>query len=261
MKKIIIFTGFVLLLASCAQVAESLIDGAINGASRAITERAANAAYKKLASKEKLPAPSTALWNQFMVAQAQVIFTYSFAPGGLWISKNEFKPGEYTNFKMIDEADKSEIIIERAYLKKMNNGDQWWRTSWKDGEDEWVYEALLSSQDGRLLRLRGKDSENNVGEIPVTDQVIDMNPGEVSEESIEGAKLGSETIKTPAGSFKTDRIHFMAITGEEAIDWWITDEIPGGVVKYQLVDTDKTILWTNILTEYGNNASTQLSSF
>ena len=261
MKKISFLICFVLLLSNCYQIADSLIDGAINGASRAVGERAANAAYKKLAPAEKLPAPSTALWNQFMVAQAQVIFAYSFAPGGLWISQNEFTPGDYTKFKMTDEEDKDEIIIERAYLKKLENGDQWWRTSWQDEEDIWGYEALIAVEARKRLRLRAKDTDGNEGEIPVTDQVIDMTPGKVSDESIKGATIGSETIKTPAGTFNTDHVHYMAVNSDGSIDWWLNDKVPGGVVKYQLTDKEKNVLWTNLLIEKGTNAKTLLNSY
>ncbi len=260
MKKLTILMTFFVLLSSCYQVTDALIDGAISGAGRAVSERAANAVYKKLAPKEKLPAPSTMAWNQYMVAQAQIIFSYTFAPGGLWVSKNTFDPGEYTKFRMTEDGENN-IIIERAYLKKLENGNQWWRSAWEEGEDKWIYEALISADDGQLLRLRARDVDGNEGEIPVTDQTITISPTTLSEESIEGATIDAETIESPAGTFQTDHVQYMAVDTDGAIDWWISDEVPGGVVKYQLTDKDDEIVWTNILIEKGSDATTILNSF
>jgi len=44
-------------------------------------------------------APASPEWGRFMATQAQIIFSYSFAAGGLWIGETGYKPGEYTKFE------------------------------------------------------------------------------------------------------------------------------------------------------------------
>src|SRR6056297_359114 len=77
-KYVVIGLGLamLILMSSCSTVANAVVGGAVRGVGRAASERAANAVYKKLAPKEKLPAPATPGWNQFMVAQAQIVFGY-----------------------------------------------------------------------------------------------------------------------------------------------------------------------------------------
>ncbi|MCF7885780.1 MAG: hypothetical protein K9M80_04720 [Candidatus Marinimicrobia bacterium] len=250
----------IFILSGCSRVTDAIVDGAVGGLSKAASERAANAVYERLAPKEKLPAPATAGWNQFMITQAQVVFTYAFAPGGLWISKDSFTPGEYAKFKM-DNEENSHIVIEKAFLKKLDNGNEWWRISWKDEQDIWIYEALLSPEEGRVLRLRAKDAKGNQGEVPVTNQSVYMQPTQVTEESIEGAKIGEETITTPAGTFNTDHIRYIATTSSGSTDWWLTPKVPGGVVKYQMRDENKDVVWTSTMIEKGTTATSQLESY
>jgi len=258
-------SGLMLLLAllvGCASMTDAVIGGAVSGMSRAVSERAANAVYKKMAPKEKLPPPATPGWNQFMALQAQIVFAYSFSPGGLWISRTGYQPGQYAKFRWTDEEDGSDVLIERAYLKQEDTGNQWWRVSWTEGEDAWVYEALINPSEGDLLRLRAKDADGNEGEVPVQEgTTIFTEPSQPSEESIEGATVGQETVTTPAGTFQTDHVQYMAATGEGNIDWWISEQVPGGVVKYQLTDKEEGTLWTNTLIEDGSNATTVLQSY
>ncbi|MEJ2051786.1 MAG: hypothetical protein P8Y60_18495, partial [Calditrichota bacterium] len=216
-------TFLLALLVGCASMTDAVIGGAVSGMSRAVSERAANAVYKKMAPKEKLPPPKTPGWNQFMTMQAQIVFAYAFAPGGLWISRTGYQPGQYAKFQWKDNENDSGVQIERAYLKKEDTGNQWWRVSWTEGEDAWVYEGLINPSEGELLRLRAKDADGNMGEVPVQEgTAVFTEPSEPSEESIEGATIGKENITTPAGTFNTDHVRYMAATGEGNIDWWIT---------------------------------------
>ncbi len=250
-----------ILMAGCASVTDAVVGGAVEGLSRAASERAANAVYKTLAPKEKLPAPATPGWNQFMAVQAQVIFGYAFAPGGVWVSQTGYQQGEYTQFELVQSDDDSRIVLERALLTQLDNGNQWWRVAWSEGEESWIYEGLISASENALLRLRAQDADGNQGEVPVSGQTIYMEPAELSRESIDGATVGVESISTPAGTFSVDHVRYMPATGEGTLDWWLTNQVPGGVAKYQLSDADDGVVWTSTLIEKGNDATTVLDSF
>jgi hypothetical protein len=112
-----------------------------------------------------------------------------------------------------------------------------------------------------MVRLRAKDPEGNVDEVPVTeDQYVYVAPAEPTEESIEGATVGEERITTPAGTFDTKHVVYSSQTEEGRVEWWINDEVPGGVVKYMATEEDEE-LWTSTLIRTGSDATTELDSF
>jgi hypothetical protein len=250
----------VLLLAGCSMVSDAVLGGASKGASRAVSKQVEQAVYKRMAPREELPPPGNPNWGQYMAFQAQVVFSYSFSAGGFWLGQVGYAPGDTTTFDWQASGEDS-VIMEKAFLKKLDGGKEWWRVSWKDGEDYWVYEALLDMEGGKLLRLRARDAEGNEGEVPVTGETIYIPPTEPTPESIAGATVATETVKTPAGSFKADHIVYLSTGGEGQIEFWTTDEVPGGVVQYLLSSKDEGVIWNSILTEYGSNATTMLGSF
>jgi hypothetical protein len=252
---------FALVISGCAQVADSLISGAASGLGRAAAEHAEQAVYKKMAPKEKLPPPATPGWGNFMALQAQIVFGYSFSPGGMNPSQTGYKPGEWTRFSFGSVDAEDDIVMERAFLKQETDGNEWWRAAWYEGEDSWIYEGLFTADQGELVRLRARDADGNEGEVPVTGGSVFAPPTELTEESIAGATTGIETVNTPAGSFQAERVSYIAMTGEGEMIWWLTDEVPGGMVVYQAIDNNDEINWRCVLQEKGTDATTILSSY
>ena len=265
-ERIVALGGMVLIIGSgCSSVKDSLIKGATSGIStgvgRAASERAEQGAYKRLAPKSQLPAVKTPGWNQFMALHAQIIFAYSFSVGGFWLGTTPYQPGDWTKFEFKSKEDPS-VIIEKAFLKKTDDGKEWWRVSWTDNQETWMYEALLTT-DGQLLRLRARDANGNEGEVPVTEGsgMIYAPPTQLTKESIQGASTGKEDVKTPAGTFNADHIVYMATGGEGQVEFWTTDKVPGGAAKYQITDKKEGAVWTCMLKEMGKDAKTALKSF
>ncbi len=251
---------FALLLAGCSMVSDAVLGGASKGAERAVSKRVEQAVYKRMAPREELPPPGNPNWGQYMAFQAQVVFSYSFSAGGFWLGQVGYAPGDTTTFDWQASGDDS-VIMEKAFLKKLPDGKEWWRVAWEEGEDIWIYEALLDTEGGQLLRLRARDADGNEGEVPVTGEAIYIPPTEPTPESITGATVATETVKTPAGSFKADHIVYLATGGQGQIEFWISDEVPGGVVQYLLSDKQEGVIWNSMLIEYGSNARTMLGSF
>jgi hypothetical protein len=210
-------------------------------------------------SQAKAP-PMGPQWNQFMVMQAQMAFNYAFSAGGLWAGQKGYKPGEYTKFKWTMEGN-DPIVMERAYLKEQDDGKQWWRVSWEDSEGSWVWEALIDPDSSEMVRMRARDADGNEGEVPVSGQAVFMAPAELTEESVQGATVGTERITVPAGTFQTDHVVYMAATGEGQSEFWLAAQIPGGVVKYLISRKGEGAVWSSELVEYGENADTILKSY
>lgn len=251
--------------AGCSTVQSSLIGGATSGLGagigRAASARVEQGVYNRLAPKTQLPQPNTPGWNQFMTIQAQMVFNYSFSVGGFWFGTTAYRPGDWTKFEFKSKDDAA-VLLERAFLKRTDDGREWWRVSWTDEGQAMIYEALMTAE-GQLLRLRAKDSNGNEGEIPVTEgsAVLYTPPAELTKESIQGASVGKETVKTSAGDFLADHIKYMSMGSDGAVEFWITDAVPGGAVKYQISDKTEGTVWTCTLKEKGDNATTVLKSF
>ncbi|MDP8267148.1 MAG: hypothetical protein P9L97_00345 [Candidatus Tenebribacter davisii] len=254
----ILISFIIIITTGCIGFSDPISRGISRGIGRAVSERAENEAYRRTAPKEKLPPPRSANWGNFMAMQARIVFTYAFSAGGLWLGKVDYTPGEWAKFEI--NTDSNDILeMERAFLKVDEKGNVWWRISWIEGEDTWLYETLISPS-GSLLRLRAKDADGNEGEIPVSGEQIYYPPQEVTKESIEGATVGKASLKTKAGVFNCDHVVYMAVYGQGNVEWWISTEIPGGIAQYQIVDKGE-VLWKCTVIAKGKGATTVLGSF
>ena len=254
----VLISFIIIITTGCIGFSDPISRGISRGIGRAVSEHAENEAYRRTAPKEKLPPPRSANWGNFMAMQAQIVFTYAFSAGGLWLGQVDYAPGDWTKFEIVTEGNNT-IELERAYLKVDENGNHWWRITWMEREDNWIYETLISPN-GSLLRLRAKDAEGNEGEIPVAGEQIYFPPQEVTDESIKGATEGKASLKTKAGVFNCNHVVFLAVYGQGKVEWWITKEVPGGVAQYQIVDQGN-VLWKSTVIAKGKNATTVLGSF
>jgi hypothetical protein len=252
----VMFTG-------CSMLGDAVMGGINSGVSKGVEQEAekevAAESQPSQTSQTKAP-PMGPQWNQYMVMQAQMAFNYAFSAGGLWAGQRGYEPGDYTKFKWTMEGEDS-LVMERAYLKELEDGKQWWRVTWEDSEGSWIWEALIDPDTSQMLRMRARDADGNEGEVPVSGQAVYMAPAELTKESVQGATVGTERITVPAGTFQADHVVFMAATGEGQSEFWLDPQIPGGVVKYLISRKGEGTVWNSELVEYGSNASTVLKSY
>ncbi len=208
------------------------------------------------------PAIAPGMGTQAAVQLFPYVFSYAFTLNGYWVWTSNFKPGQWTKFRIMhpEEENASVEEIERAFLKKLSDGKEWWRISYFSGNDTLIYEALISPDRAELLRLRVKVPGSEPGDVPVTKGMGYMQPVELTKESIEGATIGVETVKVPAGTFSAKHVKYVS-PGSGTIHWWYVDNVPGGVVKYEIKDTDGTTIIEGDLEAYGSGATTILGSF
>lgn len=253
----------VLGLQACASPEEIVVNSAMEGMQRAAGEHVEHAVYGALAPEGPAPSPNRGQqWNQYMVTHARTVFAHSFSVGGYWISRADLQPGEWAAYEIDQSGNDRTVTVEKAFLKRTEKENEWWRVTWSVNDDRtWIYESLIDREQGRLLRLRGQDSEGNVKEIPVEKGTRVYNqPRELTKQSIEGATVGTSTVRTKAGSFQADEVRYGSMGTQGDVVFWINDDVPGGVVKYR-VSNNKNAQWTSTLTGYGSNATTQLDSY
>ena len=200
--------------------------------------------------------------TQYVLQMYQLLFSYTFGVGGCWIWTGDFRPGDWTKWEItVPEGEK--IIVEMAYLKLTPDGNQWWRIGYypyKEGEEPLIYEGMFSSNMGQLRRLRAKFGDEEPREIPVTEGTYVARPVKLTKESVEGAKVGVETVTVPAGTYRAEHIRYGSVTGG-TIEWWTSGQVPGGVVKYLIRDKNEKLVLQSELFSFGSGAGSVLGSF
>lgn len=203
------------------------------------------------------------------------LFTIQYLSGAAMFESN-YKPGEWTKWSITtadEDADKQET--EKAFLGKTAEGAEWWRfktiTTYKDGDktmaDTVVLESLFKPEPGneqmqQLVRMRGKfPGQTEAQEMMVPQQwgMWNMNGSmgmKPTKESVEGATVGTETVTTPAGTFKARHVRFGQ--GNGSIDWWLDDTAVGGWVKFIAIDNEKKPQYTMQMIGKGTGAKSEL---
>lgn len=205
-----------------------------------------------------------------MQLYVSAVFSSFFYAGGYYFDAlNTYQPGDWTKWKATGMEEGEEF--QKAFLKREDDGREWWQIisfAMRQGNhEEVILEALFSAPDEvgmrKLLRLRGLFPGNKEpAEIPVQENISAWyhEPIKLTEESIKAATKGTEDITTPAGTFTAQHVVYRDAYGIG--DWWLTDKVPGGLVKYQVTNAqEQDKKYVVELVAYGRDAKSRLGSF
>jgi hypothetical protein len=198
-------------------------------------------------------------WSYEMELEAQLIFNFAFTAGGFWITEAGYKEGEYTVFEWTIE-DEDPVNMEKAFLKELDDGSQWWRIAWGQNDESIVFEALLDPGTASITRLRVRDLEGITEDVVLSGQPLYTPPQHLDDDQIQDLSKGNVRVDTPAGRFQAKHLAF-DMGGSGRFEWWITEKVPGSVVKYQFLDSDGSEVWVVSLVDYGKKAGSVLGSF
>lgn len=175
------------------------------------------------------------------------LFAMQYASGATMFEK-EYQPGQWTRWQITDPSEPdARQTVERAFLGKTADGSEWWRmkttfTQKEDGKDvadTVVLEALFkpaNDQVKQLVRMRGKLPGNPDPQELMVPQYMtmistgSMFPYKPTPESIDGATIGTDNVTTGTGSVAAKHVRFGSGGGN--LDWWLSDKVPGGWVKF-----------------------------
>lgn len=257
-----------LSLAGCSTV-RSAVGGAIGGVNQGVGQAAGNAAAGAVAGNAPAPQPGApgmapgagAYSTQMMMSMANMMFSLSFNMGGYWVPGGDLTPGQSVTFEFTSNSRTQRM--ERAFLTKLPDGKEWWRVKWYGMDqkpDTMVFEALLAADHSQLLRMRGKSPGQQPGEMPVQQGqgFYWREPTYLTQESLDGATVGTESVTTPAGTWTAKHIRY-TLMGGGTWEWWTASGVPGGVVKYIMNYGSNPV--TQTLVAISNNATTELSSY
>lgn len=190
---------------------------------------------------------------------AMGLFQAVFYQGGYSLPRAGFEPGEYVQWEAQGAGDAE--WFEKALLKRKDDGSEWWRVASHTSSGPIVMEALFgpagASGDRSIRRLRVKwPDQERPEEVPITEEdsekwVLNKHRT-LTEESYAGLKVGVEEVTVPAGTFTADHLRTSHPGRGGTVHWWITEQVPGEVVKYRWEGNgDQQVL---SLKEYGDDA-------
>jgi hypothetical protein len=243
------------------------VSGAIGGASSVAGQRAGAAVAGSIRGPNVPGMPAGAGGAQMMGYYANYMMGMAFHSGGYWVAAPNSavaaeRPGQWLLWEY--EASGHKNRLERAFLTKLPDGKEWWRVRFYDMDashpDTVVFESMFSADRTQVLRMRGKMSGQEAGEIPVEQGTgfTWTSPTYLTAESLQGATVGNETVTTAAGTFQTSHIRY-TMMGGGTYEWWTAPSVPGGVVKYTAGYGGDTYAVT--LVGMGNDARTMLNSY
>lgn len=212
-----------------------------------------------------------AVWtSDFAWLWISQLFAVQYLSGATMFEK-DYAPGDWTRWTVRTDEEGTTQEVERAFIGKQADGAEWWRmktiTRDRDGADTVSLEALFRPEPDneyvrRLVRMRAKlpgsaePQEMMVPEQWATWNLMGAFPFRPTPESIEGATVGTEDVRTPAGAFRAKHVRFGQ--GGGTISWWLDESVTGGWVKFAAVDDAKQPRYTMELTGKGTGAKSEL---
>ncbi|MEX0607975.1 MAG: carboxypeptidase-like regulatory domain-containing protein [Balneolaceae bacterium] len=191
-----------------------------------------------------------------------MMFNYLFTGYGYQLELEDYSEGGWTEWRT-DESD--ETFLRKAFLKKLDNGQEWWQIVITDNEgdeeDKYIAEVLFSEDRASIVRLREKIGDAEAQEKPVSEGWYNE-PQKLTKESIEGALVEENvSVSVPSKNFTADLLDFGVAPGISMKMWRVSSsEVPGGIVKYETSNEDEN-LSSMELTDYGHDATTVLESY
>lgn len=252
-------------LAGCSSLIDAMAENAADALFSEMTGQDTSTASEPKGQETTAAARSsdekqvTDNWSYEMEMEAQFVFTFAFTAGGFWISDAEYKEGEYTVFEWkID--DEEAVNMEKAFLKELDDGSQWWRVAWSQDKEAIVFEALLDPASGTIKRLRVRDSDGKTEDVALSGNALYAPAQNLDDGDVQIAGKGNVRVDTPAGAFQAKQLTF-ELGGSGRLEWWTTAKVPGSVVKYHFVGGDGSEIWAATLADYGKKTGSILGSF
>ena len=226
-----------LALGGCSAALDSALDAAGRragaGIGNAVGEKVGEAAGAAIAAR--MPT----MWTPDLTrVYMNYMFTMAFHSGSYTFEDNDYQVGQWTRWRLIESGDEGRPDeMERALLHRRDDGMEWWRVKYvsetEEGRDSMVVEALFNPETGEFARMRGRmPGEEEAREMPVEEGTYGYTePRTLTDESLEGALVGTEAIRVPAGSYTAEHVRYGGMGGG-TYEWWLVDDVPGGMVKY-----------------------------
>jgi hypothetical protein len=154
------------------------------------------------------------------------------------------------------------VSFERALLKVMPDGSQWWRFKMTTPDSTILYEFLLGA-DGIVKKVRFQDpSSGAIDEFVPQQQQQRPNPQPMpTRDQIASSLVGHENVTVPAGTFAADHYAFTDPKSGYKMDMWISQKVPGYMVRFNGVNPSNNEGSNGTLQQIETGVTTALQSF
>jgi hypothetical protein len=192
-----------------------------------------------------------------------LIFNYLFSSYGYGLELSDYGETEFTSWKISMDDEEDALYMEKAFLKELANGQEWWQIVLNSDEEESNYtaEILFSEDRSSIVRYREQIGDGDIREKPVAEGWY-SEPAKLTDESMESAlEEKNVSVEIPKGTYTADLLTF-GTSEEVALNIWraVDESIPGGVLKYENVG-DEGERYQSILQDFGTGAESRLESF
>lgn len=272
------------LVGSCASVGGvvegvgDFVSGSRDDGGASEGGRAASGKGNDLFGRMIMDATGMGAMQDSMVAMS--VYANAFFAGGFAYGYDDFEEGEGVAWRIVSRNpdETTEMRIERAFLKEESDGG-WWYLGYEVEDGIFVSEAFIGS-DYELLIFRYEDPETGEirewradEEVDDSDQTTEAAETEATVEESQptfyegdyGAYVvGTETVSVPAGSFTAEHVRIADVYdegGELTYEWWITENVPGRLVKYDWRDGADDTSLTGELLEVRHDYRTRMGSY
>lgn len=236
------------------------------------TNRAINRAVGNAVEREV----SSMMAGYSNVMLYQLAYTQAFHVGGFGIHPGFFEEGEGTTW-LVESGDDDEMnsyTAERALLQKNEDGSSWWYLKYQpEGDDESLeYEVKLNSNLEPLeMYMRNVNSgeidhhifdsaEEDGEETWQSDKALEENGYQTDYffmQNHEEYHQGTESVRINNRSYESDVLEYSGSDEENneqvVFTWWVSEDVPGRLVKYEIMNQEEEGEVTGKLLEINNN--------
>lgn len=180
------------------------------------------------------------MMTQVYVSQFYALYWYAFAAGGFYFDDSTYEVGQGTIWSLTSADDEQEVRLEKALLSVEEDGSKWWRVGFTQEGSELIYEYLISPE-YQLIKMRFKDvGQNKVGEYEFESEAGQHGPTAVeaiTREEYAEYRTGTESLRVGAGTFECDLLEYSYSADADTwnYNWWVSEEVPGSLVKFYWV--------------------------
>jgi hypothetical protein len=205
------------------------------------------------------------------VSMFGMIFAQAFYLGGFYAGFGTYREGQGTVWEIsYKENGKPETFTaERALLKVNADNSLWWYIKYEVDEEVFAYEVLVTPE-FEARKIRFKDEEGAIreyafdageagGGTAATARVFDLE----SDSEYQKYLQGKRPVNTSAGKFNTDylRVTYMNQGVDAVYEWWVSDEVPGKLVRFKWEDKDNKTTLSGELVSIKTGYTTRFNSF
>ncbi len=185
----------------------------------------------------------------------QLAYTQMFHIGGFGFYHDDFEVGQGAVWRVeaIEDDERTSFTAERALLSREDDGSSWWYLKYTPEDEESIEYEILVDRDLQAREMYVRDPETR----DVRHHVFAHDPEErremeEGEESLDEAGYPTEAyypedyedyhvervnVTIGAGSFDADLLRYIEEDEGFEYSWWVTDTVPGQIIKYEYKDT------------------------